>query len=48
MLDRAWTYTPSDALAHYDTNPKRGLSQLQVQQNRALYGENGRLSDRQI
>ncbi|BEI82517.1 hypothetical protein CcaverHIS002_0303850 [Cutaneotrichosporon cavernicola] len=40
MLDRAWTYSPADALAHYGTNPKTGLDDTQVGNNRELYGEN--------
>ena len=40
MLSRAWTYTPQDALAFYDTHPENGLSEQQVKRNRELYGEN--------
>lgn len=41
MLDFAWTYAPAAALAHYGTNPKTGLDEAQVRNNRELYGENG-------
>lgn len=44
MLDRAWTYTPADVLAHFGTNPKTGLSDAQVRQNREAYGLNGESS----
>jgi hypothetical protein len=40
MLSRAWTYTPQDALAFYDSHPENGLSEPQVKRNRELYGEN--------
>ncbi|KAK8861439.1 potassium/sodium efflux P-type ATPase, fungal-type [Kwoniella newhampshirensis] len=40
MLDNAWTYTPSDALAYYGTDGDIGLSEEQVKKNRELYGEN--------
>jgi Ca2+ transporting ATPase len=43
MLDRAWTYSPTEALAHYLTNPKTGLDATQVRNHRELYGENGEL-----
>jgi len=40
MLSRAWTYTPQEALAFYDSHPENGLSEPQVKRNRELYGEN--------
>jgi hypothetical protein len=45
MLSRAWTYTPQDALAFYDSHPENGLSEPQVKRNRELYGENCMSSD---
>jgi Ca2+ transporting ATPase len=40
MLPRAWTYSPQDALAFYDTHADNGLTEDQVKRNRELYGEN--------
>lgn len=40
MLDRAWTYSTADTLAHYGTDPRTGLDDKRVENNRKLYGEN--------
>lgn len=40
MLDRAWTQSPSDVLAHFSTEPATGLTETQVAQHRTLYGPN--------
>lgn len=41
-MDRAWTYTAEDALAHFGTNGKAGLNDEQVENSRTVYGLNGR------
>jgi Ca2+ transporting ATPase len=43
MLENAWTYSPSDALAYYNVDAKTGLSADAVEKNRELYGENSEL-----
>lgn len=40
MLERAWTQSPQDVLAHFGTNPATGLTDSQVEQHRKLYGSN--------
>lgn len=43
MLQNAWTLSPEDALAFYNTNPDTGLTTQDAKRNRELYGENCKL-----
>ena len=40
MLANAWTFSPSDALAYFNTDGEKGLTDDQVKSYRELYGEN--------
>lgn len=40
MLDKAWTQSPNDVLAHFGADAATGLTDEQVVQHRKLYGAN--------